>query len=81
MPVIPFLQFSFRYSLAKVLIILSQEERSWGCYVNFVTLLASNSGGGGVVGVAMVFLGLQPVVCLARRTGGFICTQKYERRY
>jgi hypothetical protein len=34
-------------------------------------VLASTSGGSGVVGVAMVFLGLQPVVCLARRTWRF----------
>jgi len=76
---IPFLHFYFQYSLAIVLIILLQEDRSWGCHVNSMALLASTSGGGGVVrvvGVAMVFLGLQPVVCLARRTWRFYLDAK-----
>jgi hypothetical protein len=58
---------------------LLQEERSWGFHVNFMTLLASTSGGGGVVGVvgvAMVFLGLQLVVCFARRTWRFYLEAK-----
>ena len=48
-----------------------------------MTLLASTSGGGGVVRVvevAMVFLVLQSVACLARRTWRFYLDAKVSEK-
>jgi hypothetical protein len=49
---------------------LLQEKRSWRFHVNFMTLLASTGGGGGVVGVAYGVLGPP--------AGGLLCQENLE---